>query len=58
MCFHRRNIDDFLEFPHSSFWFVHIIGILALFYMGMRFAVRRAPFPIMMYRFVRMLGRR
>lgn len=58
MCFHRRNMDDLLEFPHSGFWLVHIIGILAFFVMGMRFAVRRAPFPIVLYRFFRMIGRR
>ncbi|MCE5285735.1 MAG: hypothetical protein LLG02_07800 [Pelosinus sp.] len=58
MCFHKRSMDDSLEFPHGGFWFVHIIGIVALFIMGMRFAVRRAPFPIMVYRFFRMLGRR
>jgi hypothetical protein len=49
-------MDNSLEFPHGGFWFVHIIGIFALFIMGMRFAVRRAPIPIMLFRFFRMLG--
>lgn len=58
LCFHKQGMESSLDFPQSGFWLVHIIGVLAVFYMGMRFAVRRVPLPIMMYRIFRMLGQR
>lgn len=57
---HNENwIDDTtLEFPRAGFWLVHTLGAAAVFMLGMRFAVRRAPLSIMAYRFLRMLRHR
>lgn len=57
MKFHRDNwIDDtVLEFPQMGFWALHMISAVLIFALGMRFAVRRAPLPIIGYRFLRML---
>ncbi|VBB08701.1 Hypothetical protein LUCI_3979 [Lucifera butyrica] len=53
----RQNFidDSIMEFPRGGFWAIHFIGAVLLFFMGMRFAVRRAPFPMVAYRFLRML---
>lgn len=57
--YHENWIDDTpLEFPRTGFWIVHVIGVVMLFALGMRFAVHRAPLSIMAYRFMRMLRRR
>jgi len=50
--------DTTFEFPRAGFWAVHAIGAAALFLAGMRFAVRRAPLPIVAYRAMRSLMRR
>lgn len=51
---HENWIDDTIwEFGRFGFWLVHLIGFGALFCMGMRFAVRRAPVPIVLYRMLR-----
>ena len=47
-------VDDTVwEFGRLGFWLVHLIGIGMLFFMGMRFAVRKAPIPIILYRMLR-----
>lgn len=57
--YHENFIDDTtLEFPRTGFWFLHILGGALIFFMGMRFAVRRAPLSIMAYRFLRLLSHR
>lgn len=57
---HNHNWMDntTFEFPRTGFWLFHIIGGAALFIMGMRFAMRRAPLSFAAYRFLRMLTRR
>lgn len=47
-----------IEFPRLGFWLVHIIFGAAFFFLGMRFAMRRAPLSIMAYRMLRALSRR
>lgn len=47
--------DTTLEFPRTGFWFLHVLGAVAIFFLGMRFAVRRAPLSLMAFRFLRML---
>lgn len=53
----RQNdnwIDDtVLEFPRTWFWITHVIGALAIFILGMRFAIQRAPIPMVAYRLLR-----
>jgi hypothetical protein len=57
--YHENWIDDtMLEFPRTGFWLVHVIGAVMVFFLGMRFAMRRAPLSIMAYRFLRMLKHR
>jgi hypothetical protein len=58
--YHNENwVDDTtLEFPRTGFWVVHAVGAMLFFFMGMRFAVRRAPMSLMAYRFLRMLTHR
>ncbi len=56
---HDNWVDDtMLEFPRGGFWFIHVIGAVMVFFLGMRFAMRRAPLSIMAYRFLRMLRQR
>jgi hypothetical protein len=56
---HGNWIDDTVwEFGRPAFWAVHLVGAVVLFFLGMRFAVRRVPAPIMMYRMLRLLLRR
>lgn len=54
---HRRDWLEHptLEFPHTGFWLVHVIGAIFVFMAGMRFAVRRATLPFIAYRFFKML---
>lgn len=47
--------DTAIEFPKFGFWLLHVFGVLFLFWMGMRFAVRRVPLAIIAYRFLKML---
>ena len=47
-----------LEFPRAGFWLVHIVGAFALFFLGMRFAVRRAPMSLIAYRVLKLLSAR
>lgn len=57
-CYHDNWVDDTtIEFPRTGFWIIHAIGAAAIFFMGMRFAVRRIPLPLMTYRMVRRLMR-
>lgn len=57
--YHENWVDDtILEFPRTGFWFIHVIGALMVFFIGMRFAVRRAPLPLIAYRVMRMLAGR
>jgi hypothetical protein len=57
--YHENWVDDTtLEFPRTGFWLIHLIGAAAIFMLGMRFAVHRAPLSIMAYRFMRMLRQR
>jgi len=60
MGYHNENwIDDTtLEFPRTGFWFLHVIGAVAIFFLGMRYAAKRAPLSLMAYRFIRMLTQR
>ncbi len=56
---HENWVDDTtLEFPRTGFWLLHVIGAVAVFMLGMRFAVHRAPVSIMAYRLLRMLRHR
>ncbi|EGO65916.1 hypothetical protein [Acetonema longum] len=50
--------DTALEFPRAGFWAVHLIGGSLLFFLGMRYAVKRVPMPIIAYRLLRSLTRR
>jgi len=53
---HENWIDDtVLEFPQFWFWMIHVMGAVMLFVLGMRFAFRRAPAPIVAYRLLRTL---
>lgn len=57
--YHDNIVDDTtLEFPRTGFWLIHILGGVLIFFMGMRFAVRRAPLSLMAYRFLRLLSHR
>lgn len=57
--YHENWVDDTtLEFPRTGFWLLHVIGAVAIFFLGMRFAVRRAPLSLMAYRFMKMLMHR
>ncbi|MBP2649756.1 MAG: hypothetical protein H6Q74_581 [Firmicutes bacterium] len=47
-----------LKFPRAGFWGVHLIGAVVIFLLGMRFSVRRAPFPIIAYKILKMLAHR
>lgn len=50
-CRHGNWLDDTtMEFPQSGFWIIHVISGIALFALGMRFAIRRAPLPFVAYR--------
>lgn len=54
--YHENWLDDTaFEFPRTGFWAVHAIGALLIFFLGMRFALHRAPLSIMAYRFLRLL---
>jgi len=48
--------DTAIEFPRAGFWLIHAVGAALVFFWGVRFAVRRAPLPIMVYRFLRRLN--
>jgi hypothetical protein len=50
--------DTTMEFPRTGFWLVHVISAVMIFFLGMRFAVRRAPFSLVAYRVMRMLMHR
>lgn len=53
---HKNWIDDTaLEFPHTCFWVIHVLGSLIIFILGMRFAIHRAPVPMVAYRLLRRL---
>jgi len=57
-CRPKNMIDGTtFEFPGTGFWLVHVLGAMLIFIWGMRYAVRRAPFPIIGYRFLKMLMR-
>lgn len=57
--YHENWIDNTtLEFPRTGFWFIHALGAVVIFFMGMRFAIRRAPISLMAYRFMRLLTQR
>jgi hypothetical protein len=57
--YNQNWIDDTpLEFPRTGFWLVHVIGAVLIFFMGMQFAVRRVPFSLMAYRFMRTMMHR
>ena len=57
--YNKNWVDDTtMEFPRLGFWLVHIFGPILIFLLGMRFAIHRAPIPIMSYRFMRKLMRR
>ncbi|MBP2654349.1 MAG: hypothetical protein H6Q73_1918 [Firmicutes bacterium] len=57
--YNENWIDDTsLEFPRGGFWLVHILGAVVIFFLGMRFAVRRTPFSLIAYRMLRMLTHR
>ena len=50
-CRHENWLDDTtMEFPRFGFWIIHLVGFIILFVMGMRFALRRVPFPFKVYR--------
>ncbi len=54
---YSKNIvdDTFIEFPRAGFWLIHVVGSTALFLLGMRFAIRKAPMSILAYRMIRRL---
>ncbi|SFM31395.1 hypothetical protein [Pelosinus propionicus] len=53
---HKNCIDDtVLEFPRALFWIIHVIGPMFIFILGMRFAIQRAPVPMVAYRLLRRL---
>lgn len=53
---HENWIDDTaLEFPRTCFWVIHVVGSLIIFILGMRFAIHRAPVPMVAYRLLRRL---
>ncbi|MDD4600874.1 hypothetical protein SDC9_27518 [bioreactor metagenome] len=54
----KKLIDDTtMEFPRWGFWFVHVVGTILIFGLGMRFAIHRAPIPLLGYRLIRKLTR-
>lgn len=57
MGYRKKNwIDDTgFEFPRTGFWIIHVAGSLLLFLMGMRFAARRAPLPVILFRLLKTL---
>jgi hypothetical protein len=58
-CFHENWVDDTaIEFPRIGFWALHAIGAGLIFGLGMRYAVRRAPLPIVGYHLLKMLMHR
>lgn len=59
MGFYNDNIfdDTTFEFPRTGFWLIHLLGASIVFYMGMRFALRKCPFSRLGYRLVRMFIR-
>jgi hypothetical protein len=53
---HENWIDDTaLEFPRAWFWIIHVIGTVMIFILGMRFAIHRAPIPMVAFRLLRRL---
>lgn len=55
--YHDSWLDDTtMEFPRMGFWLLHIFGTMAVFYLGMRFAMHRYPW-IKMFKFMRRLTR-
>jgi hypothetical protein len=57
MACRRKNIIDgtTFEFPGFGFWVLHFFSIMFIFLWGMRYAMKRAAFPIIGYRFLKML---
>ncbi|MDU2065876.1 MAG: hypothetical protein E6713_13710 [Sporomusaceae bacterium] len=57
MGYYNDNIvdDTIFEFPKSGFWLLHVVGSLFLVWLGMRFAMRRMPLAIIVYRLLRLL---
>jgi hypothetical protein len=53
--YYKQNIvdDTTLEFGRAGFWVLHAVGTAALFLMGMRFAVKKAPAPVLAYHLLR-----
>ncbi|MDF2500682.1 MAG: hypothetical protein K0Q77_1396 [Anaerosporomusa subterranea] len=55
---HGNLLDGTMwEFGRPAFWAVHLAGAAVLFFLGMRFAVRRVPVPIMLFSMLRSLLR-
>lgn len=58
-CRHDNWIDDTtMEFPRLGFWIIHVISSILLFGLGMRFALRRAPIPFVVFRLLRRMMHR
>lgn len=55
-CYNRNKFHG-NGFPCGIFW-LHVAGALLIFFLGMRFGFRRAPFPKLVYRLTRMLVHR
>lgn len=50
----KNWVDDTMwEFGRPAFWLIHALGAGTLFFLGMRYAMRRVPVPIVMYRMLR-----
>lgn len=55
-CRQQNIVDDTVwEFPRWGFVLLHLVGAMLLFTMGVRYAARRAPLPLIVYRALRML---
>jgi hypothetical protein len=57
MGYHRRRQsydDNTSDYPCAGFLLTHVLGSMFIFYMGMRFALKRAPLlPVLIYRLMR-----
>lgn len=43
MLYHDKNVfnNTTFEFPHGGFWILHVLGILAVFVLGVKLGWRR-----------------
>lgn len=55
-CYNRNRFHG-EDFPRGGFW-LHVVGAMLIFILGMRFGFRRAPFPMLAYKLIRMLVHR